>query len=470
MPLKTILFMIGFVVACAGALYAPLIGVVAYVLHYHITPESQWWGGPLARYGIRYSFVLAACTAIGFAVRFRALRYGRSFFTRHEWLIVLFLCLIWLSTIIAPGVEATPTPTGESGGYVADPPEIKFMKVVIFLLIITHVVTTRKNLTLFLWAMIIGTLYLSYQGCTAPRSMFATGRLTGIGGPDFSSTNGYAGYLAACLPIIGVQFLRSGWKGKLLCLLTGVLTVNAIVLTRSRGAIVALAGGAIVAIFLAPKRFRRKIVICVIVAAIGGFALTDPGFWTRASTITAGEGERDVSAQSRFDIWGASITMLGDHPLGVGAGNFPQAIHRYLPQYPPKDAHNTYVLCYSELGVQGIVVYLLVILSAARLLWGMRKRSQRLPKEQRDDVTWLTYGLAVSLTIVVLRGMTMSRLYTEGPWWILALPLCLARATDNLMASPVSPREAREGKEASGQSPKRKVLRTRYPQFGRSSK
>jgi len=444
MPLKTILFAVGFVLVCVGALFSPIIGMAGYVLHYHISPERHWWEAPLSSWGIRYSFILAICLVVGFALKFRWLRYGKNFFTTHEVLVVLFLAVIWFSAIIGEGAPENLSATGEVAKSVVDPPEIKFTKVVIFLLVLTHLATDMKSLKIFLWTLILGVLYLSWQGYWAPRSMFVTGRLEGIGGPDFADSNSFGGHLAACLPIIGVMFLRSSWKGKLVCLVTGVLAVNAIILTRSRGVTVAIAGGMLAAVLAAPKDLRKMILVSVIVAAIGGYALTDPGFWRRAETITADERQRDASAQSRIDIWMASLRLLEDHPLGVGAGNFPGAIHGYLPQYAPKDAHNSYVLCYSELGVQGIIVYLLVIGSSVHILWRIRSKCGALPEQQRRDIALLNYGLAVSLSILILRGLTMSRLYTEGAWWILVLPLCLSRAVDNLKADLDASKDSEE--------------------------
>ena len=67
-------------------------------------------------------------------------------------------------------------------------------------------------------------------------------------------------------------------------------------------------------------------------------SLTDPQFWGRSQTIMRSEQERDSSAQSRIILATFGLQMWSDHPLGIGAGNFPQTIGNYYAPYAGKDA------------------------------------------------------------------------------------------------------------------------------------
>jgi len=69
MPVKTDLFVLGLAAACGGSLYAPMVGIVGYAMHYQIGPEGQWWSAPVQHWGIRYSFVLGAAACHRPAVR-----------------------------------------------------------------------------------------------------------------------------------------------------------------------------------------------------------------------------------------------------------------------------------------------------------------------------------------------------------------------------------------------------------------
>jgi len=440
-PLKTIVFAGLFAVCAVGALLAPALGVLGYVGHYSVGPERQWWNAPLARFGLRYSFILAMVTAVGIALNWRKIRSGRSILAGQEKLVLLFLGCVWLS--VAIGEETIGRYT------IADHPSVKLTKVVIFVLMLSHVVTDLRNLDRLFWVLIIGALVLGLQAYAAPRSAFARGRLNSVGGPDFHNANRLAGYLAGMLFVIGAQFLRCSWKGKLACLAAGAFATNAIILTRSRGALVGVVSGGLVAIFLAPKKHRRKILLGLAAAFLGGMYLTDPQFVSRASTISGPEEARDASAQSRIDIWLGSIEMVKSNPLGVGAGNFYQAIGRYAPRHPNRDAHNTFVRCAGDLGIQGFIVFVAIIVNSVKMLRGTMKQSSQLPPGDRDRVVWATYGAAMALAAVLGYGMTGTLLYTEYLWWLLLLPVCLQRVVDNLAADRL---EATAGKKTARRS------------------
>lgn len=460
MALKTILLLMAFLAACGGALAMPIIGIVGYILHYHIYPEAQWWGQDLSSLGIRFSLSLAACLAIGAVLHWRQLQGKSKLLIGHEWLLIVFVGVLWVSGFIGgpvptsrpsqdvveggasamgamPSPNAAPELRGRSDATspaastgTAEPLPLKMTKVIIFVLILTHVATSFKRLEIVLWAIIVGVIAVGLQAYTAGDAAFKSARLNVVGGPDFRESNGLAMHLTAALPIIAIMFMRSSWRGKLVCLVAGVLAVDAITMTRSRGAFVGLAAGMIVALIAAPRGNRKFIMAGILVMMIGGLYMTDKGFWTRMETIKVKESE-DQSVLSRMAIWEGSVKLIQDHPLGVGAGNFPAHIGKYVPAHPSRDAHNTYVLCYSELGVQGLVLYLVIFGSALALLRRVYSRLRRMPSRIGGNYIWLPYGIALSLIVFMVNGFTTSRLYSEAPWWFLAMPVCLIRCMDN---------------------------------------
>jgi O-antigen ligase len=383
---------------------------------------------------------------------------------RHEWLLILFVAITWLSGFVGGPVPpptrpsedaagagpsavrvapapnaAAPVPDARPAGASpsADAPSstegsvtVKMTKVIIFVLILTHVATSFKRLEIVLWAIIVGAIGLGLEAYTAGEAAFKTARLNFVGGPDFCESNGLAMHLAATLPIIAIMFMRSRWPAKLVCLAAGVLTVNAIAMTRCRGAFVGLAAGMVVALIAAPKGNRKYVVAGMVVMLIGSLYLMDKGFWTRMETIQI-KKYGDESGLSRMAIWAGSPELVQDHPLGVGAGNFPAHIGKYVPQHPSRDAHNTYVLCYSELGVQGLLLYLVILGSALALLRRVYMRLRRMPARMSGNYIWLPYGIALSVIVLMVNGITTSRLYSEGPWWFLAMPVCLIRCMEN---------------------------------------
>jgi UDP-N-acetylglucosamine 2-epimerase len=68
MPLRTILFLLGFVGAAGGALFIPIMGVLGYVALYSIGAERQRWFAPIRGLDLRCSLILAVATGIGMAL------------------------------------------------------------------------------------------------------------------------------------------------------------------------------------------------------------------------------------------------------------------------------------------------------------------------------------------------------------------------------------------------------------------
>ncbi len=421
-------------------MFSPLWGVLGYITHYNMGPEHQWWGRPLANMGIRLSFTLGAVTAASMILNWGSLSYGRQFLIGHEKLILLFLALAWA---IHLGSEATV------GRYTTvDHPVVKFTKVVLFLMMLTHVVTTERRLDWLIWGLVIGALILGLEAYDTPRSQFTKGRLDRVGGPDFREANYLAAYLVAMLPLIAAQFFRSGWLGKVLCLGAGAFAANAVILTRSRGGVVAIAVGSLATLVMAPKQHRGKIVIGLIVAGLGFYALSDPQFRARASTIARPGEQRDPASESRIQIWRGAVKMLAANPLGVGVGNFYQRIGRYAPGHPRRDAHNTYLRCACELGLQGIAVFIALLISAFLLAKRAIGRAHELPAKSRANAEYLYFGIVVSICTFLGSFITMSLIYFEGMWWVLALPVCLYRVVANLHADQAAAAEEAKAKAA----------------------
>ena len=427
MPIVTIIFLVGFFVCCVGAWVAPLFGIVGGVLYYTIA--TGWWTVPIQHWGIRYYYFLALSTIIGVAINWRKLRFGKSILEKQEKFTLLFLGIIWLSMVFG---EVTTIEIYQSP-YI-DHPSMRLLKIVIFAFLITHIVTRINYLNIFFWALILGTVHLGIRAYQMPQSAFISGRLENIGGPDFRASNDLAVFLAAMVFIIGIMFSKTHWPGKILCAISGVFALNAIVLTRSRVGMLGLVGGALTLALFIPKRHRSKIIASLIIAGIGFFALMDTRYIIRSKTILEGSKIQDRSAQSRIEIWRDSIQMIKANPLGVGAGNFYQNIGRYSPQAKNRDAHNTYIRCAAELGLHGFALLLVLILNSFLMLRRIRRRVATLPQKYRTEFQMVGSALAASLAVFIVSGLTSTLLYMEAFWWWLLLPVCLQRCLDNQLA------------------------------------
>lgn len=449
MGLKTLLFITLFFGACIGTLHSPIWPMLGYLAHYAVGPERQWWYAPLRPLGIRCSFTLGGLTALSLLLYWGNLRFGRSVLSTHEKWLLAFVGVVWLSAFIGPETVGRYSMT--SG---VDHPVVKLTKVAVFTLMMTHVASDLKNLNRLIWVLILGAAVLGMQAWATPYSSFVSGRLERVGGPDFAEANFFAAYMACMLWIIGAQFLRSEWRGKIVCFVAGGFTANAVVLSRSRGAMVGLAAGGLAALLMAPPRYRRYIFAGLVLAGLGFLRLADEQFLDRMTTIFAAEEDRDASAQNRVRLAEAGLSMWQDHPLGVGAGNFYQFVGRYLPTHPGTDAHNTYIRCLTELGAQGLFVFVAIIISAMLILLGVRRDSHDLPQHLGHDMAHLSYGMICALATLIASFLTISLTYVEFSWWFLMLPMCLRRTVDNLQQELAEEDEDDEEDDSSTEQPR----------------
>ena len=93
----------------------------------------------------------------------------------------------------------------------------------------------------------------------------------------------------------------------------------------------------------------------------------------------AADGPRlDKSAERRLKVWKAGVYMAKDRPLlGFGFGQFPRQIGRYAPELNQVDAHNTYLLVATEMGLPALLLFLLVLGIFARNAWFPRNFARR---------------------------------------------------------------------------------------------
>jgi O-antigen ligase len=420
--IKTILLLLGFFFSSVGALFVPLIGVIGYILHYQFWPDNHWWGREISDWGLRYAFTIGVCLLLGTLLNKQKLALGGKAMRTHEWLLILFWLVAMLSLLT--GLDLTFMPHQKAHQMLLVD---KLSKVLLFCLLMSHVATTLKRLDLVLWALIVGTLYVGYEAWAAPVWKFTQARLQGIGGPDYRESSYLGAHFAMILPLIGAQFLRGGWKAKVVCAVAGGFALNGLILTRTRAAFLAVCVGLLAALLLALRGRRRRICVYMLPALMAAVYLTDTGFRQRMKTIRPEPLPADTSAVNRLEIWRASGEMFLQHPLGVGVGNF-RTVLSHFTHLKRRDAHNTYIRCAVELGAFGVMALGVLVISAGWCLYRANRWAWRCPYTWQ--IRYYTYGLSVSLVVMLTTAMFMTQLYIEEFWWMLTLPVCLLRAAE----------------------------------------
>jgi putative inorganic carbon (HCO3(-)) transporter len=241
------------------------------------------------------------------------------------------------------------------------------------------------------------------------------GRVAGWG--IVGNSNDFAQFLVVAIALLGA-FWAGGLVRKILLLVLAAVLLYAVYLTFSRGAIFGL-----VAIFLVMMSTTRIPKILSFGVA-GGLVL---------SLIAIGfGGGRDFSmnersAASRVIAWGSGISDLRAHPFfGVGFSQF--------TDFNDLTAHNSFVLCFAELGLFGYFFWLALILTTVICLERMhRTPANALPY---PEMAGLVRSLRAGLYAFLATAWFLSRTYNETLYLLLAMCGSVIHMTAMLPAQP----------------------------------
>jgi len=205
--------------------------------------------------------------------------------------------------------------------------------------------------------------------------------------------------------------------------------VLAILVTGSRGGLVALAAGLAVGGLLRPRLGLRVLLAVVLVAPV--IAVTLP------SAVIERQIERFETlgqdrGSGRLDIWRVGTVMARENPLiGVGFGSFRREFYRYMysgqavvdPQWAQNkfwggaDPHNIYLCTAAELGAVGLALLLLALAAHAVGVY----RAYRRGGADRNRENALPVALLGMFVCFALMSSTVDTMGTKGVWLSLAL-------------------------------------------------
>lgn len=138
---------------------------------------------------------------------------------------------------------------------------------------------------------------------------------------------------------------------------------------------------------------------------------------TQEETAT-GDVELENSAASRYELWGGALEIIKENPLGIGLNQFKDEIEPHIPGWiTARDAQNQYLLVAAEAGIQGLVVFVVLLFA----LFGIARRLSRIGRSHEAR----TLGAAMNVAVV---GVVMGNIYSStffsgevmGNFWMLA--------------------------------------------------
>ncbi len=251
----------------------------------------------------------------------------------------------------------------------------------------------------------------------------------------FLYPNSLAGFLVLVLPILAGSILDRK-KGRIPEILLLLLGGTVLFLTGSKGGWVSLGVAAIFLAALAITRNRDRLRKLVWIGTGTGVLLVTG--LVVAGPLAPGKLE-NASMRMRDIYWSAALRIAGDNPgLGVGLDNFQE----YYPEYKgetqqeTRKVHNDYLQILVEVGVPGLLAFLLLLGCVFR--HAVRRPRDSLPLESTPrEREWL---IAVGVVSVFLAWMIEGAF---GLLWTSVLAVCWSAFA--WFRHPRQPQENREG-------------------------
>jgi hypothetical protein len=208
---------------------------------------------------------------------------------------------------------------------------------------------------------------------------------------------------------------RKGRAGRALWLVPLLLFAYAVVLTRSRGGLMALLAGLSV-LFWARYGWRKAIVLAgvtlpLLLLAAGG----------RQASLSTGES----TSQERIQLWGEALQAFRESPLfGIGTGMFQERAGLV--------AHNSFVHCFTELGLLGGTLFLGTFLCCA---WQVHRvgASGQLPSGYLRRLAPFILAVVVACAVGLL---SLTRAYVASTYIIVGLAVAYVTVAKKATALP----------------------------------
>lgn len=346
----------------------------------------------------------------------------RAFFTAHaQFSAVLLFFLAWVLLSLS---------WAEMPGEGFEPATRYILNAFLFLIVFTAV-RSRKHVIWLVSAFVAASTLSAVYGLVVSAPTADEGRLGGsLGEPNELAAVLVAGIVLAA----GLAMVVRGPLLRLGLVVAAATCLLSTFLTLSRGGLIALAV-AMVALVLVAGRWRAAAIGLAVVALsalVVFFAfVATPDQRARVTDVGTGSG--------RSDIWTVGWRMVQANPgVGVGVGQFQLSAVHYLIEPgaiqrsdlivdTPKVAHNIYLQVLAELGIVGLVPFLLILGFG---LWCCLRAARAFERRRDLGMELMSRAVFVALVGILAADFFVSQQFSKQLWLLLGLgPALLSIAT-----------------------------------------
>ena len=182
--------------------------------------------------------------------------------------------------------------------------------------------------------------------------------------PIYEHPNSFSGMALGTIPFLIYLLPISNKIIRTFLIIQLVFSLNIILFTGSRTGYVAFC--LLLFVFLFERRKNRLIIVLTLFTIVVALPLIPKQYIERFDTIYTGEDIEGHSIDMRRVILEDAIEIFTEHPFGVGIAAFPKVREKTFGR--SQDTHNLYLEVATNLGLQGLLVFLAFIYSMMRTL------------------------------------------------------------------------------------------------------
>ena len=316
-----------------------------------------------------------------------------------------------------------------------------YLKALAIFWLLANVVTTAHRLRLVAMSLLLCTIPLAgtalknfmtgkFHGGVAPAE-----RIIGYQSGLSSNPNDLALMLNLVIPL-GVALFLSNKKAivRIFCLLVIAFAIVGVILTFSRGGFLGLATTGTVYFTKLIRRpgSDRNWAFALLLVGMLLLPLLPSNYLGRIATMTDIETDPTGSAQERWGDNVVAMRFIIAHPIvGAGLGMDVLALNE---ERGPRwlRIHNVYLEYAVDLGLPGLVLFLLVLYGAFSTVRAARRRAASEPALR--DLFLVNEGLEVSLIVFAIVGFFHPAAYNFYFYYIAGLALASRLATDSALS------------------------------------
>lgn len=313
-----------------------------------------------------------------------------------------------------------------------------FLKVVAIFILMINLINTRERLRTILKLVVICGTILSFFAIisyvdgkftvvTSGEQGTVVGvRISGMVGGIFENPNDLATSLDLLIPLaVALALTRKGLARAAYFFCAAILALG-VILTFSRGGFLGMVAMAGLLLWKVGRRNKAMTALAVCTVVMVFLIAMPVGYSSRITSIFDTESDPTGSSQARKELLERAASVAANHLIiGVGMGNYTiYSIH-------DQRAHNSFLEISAELGVAGLVAYLVMLFAPLRSLRRIERENLAENRRGRQEMYYLVAAVQASLVAYLVCSCFGSIQYL----WFLYYPLAYAVSLKRICAA-----------------------------------